>query len=182
MAEGAWGDPRGVVRHEGDSQHLHSRRPGCDRLERRRHSHEVRAQGPGHAHLGRRFIVRPGKLGVDALGKAGVDAPGDLAKPRGVQIGQIDEVRPPQRRRRGEVDVVADEGHGSRAPFGDGRSAPVGQDAHFCARRRGGSDSVGDGVDALALVEVGPRSQHQSAARFERNGSQSASVPCHAVG
>ena len=182
MAEGAWGDPRGVVRHEGDSQHLHSRRAGGDRLERRRHSHEVCAQCLGHAHLGRRFVVRPGELGVDALGKAGVDAPGDLAKPRRIQIGQIDEVRSPQRRRRGEVDVVADEGHGSRAPFGDGRSAPVGQDAYFCSGRRSGSNSVGDGVDVLALVEVGPRAQHQSAARFEHNGPQSAAVPRDAVG
>ena len=66
---------------------------GRDRLERRRHAHQVRAHRAQHPDLGRRLVVRAGQRGVDALGQLRVQRAGELAQPRGVEVGEVDEVR-----------------------------------------------------------------------------------------
>ena len=46
----------------------------------------------GHLHLGRRLVVRPAELDVDALVEGRVDLARDRAQPRRVEVGEVDEV------------------------------------------------------------------------------------------
>ncbi len=83
----------GEVGDEGDAEDLRTGLARRDRLENRRHADEVRAEDTSHPDLGRRLVVRPGELRVDALLQGGVDLLAEGAQPRRVQVGQVDEVR-----------------------------------------------------------------------------------------
>ena len=71
MVERLVGDAGGEVGDERDAEHLEAALAGRDRLERRRHADEVAADDLGHLHLGRRLVVRPAELDVDALVEVG---------------------------------------------------------------------------------------------------------------
>ena len=87
------GHPGGQVGDQGQPEHLGARLAGGDGLQHRRHADQIGAQRPQHPDLRRRLEMRPGQLGVDALGQARVDLQGQRAQPRRVQVGQVDEVR-----------------------------------------------------------------------------------------
>ena len=57
------------------------------------HADEVAAEDLGHLHLGRRLVVRPAELDVDALVEVGSTSRAQVAQPRGVEVGEVDEVR-----------------------------------------------------------------------------------------
>ena len=114
---------------------------GRDRVERGRHADEVAAEILRHPHLGRRLVVRPAELDVDALVERRVHLPGDRPQPRRVQVGEVDERRPLQRGGGREVDVVADEHRRARRPGRVEPAAPVGQDDGRAAGRARGADA-----------------------------------------
>src|SRR5699024_10796878 len=103
VAEGGLLDAGREAGHERQSEDLESRRTGGDRLERRRHAHEVAAQRLRHADLGGGLVLGAGELHVDALREVRVDLAGDAAQARRVEIREVDEVRVGQRRGPREV-------------------------------------------------------------------------------
>ena len=54
---------------------------------------------PDHADLGRGLVVGSGELDVDALVEGRVDLAAQRAQPRGVEVGEVDEVRAVDRAR-----------------------------------------------------------------------------------
>src|SRR5699024_6639435 len=142
------------------------------------HADEVGAEDPGHAHLGGGFVVGAAELGVDALVEARIDVLGDGAHARGVQIGEIDEVRALDGGGAGEVDVVGDEDRGAGRPVPVEPAAAVGEHEGRAAGRGRGAHTVGDGAHSFALVVVGARSEHERvlAAGRDAHGAQGGAV------
>ena len=118
---------------------------------------------PDHPDLGRRLVVRPGELHVDALVEAGLDLPAQRAQPGRVEVGQVDEVRAVDRASAGEVDVVADQHRRAGRPAPVEPAAAVGQHDDPAAGRGRGPHAVHDRGDAAALVEVGAAEEDQQA-------------------
>ena len=148
-------DAGGEVGDQRDAEHLQAGLAGGDRLQRRGHADQVAAEDPGHLHLGRRLVVRAAELHVDALVEVGSTSRASVAQPRGVEVGEVDEVRALDRRGRREVEVVADQDRGAGRPVRVQPAAAVGQHDGPAARGGRGPDAVHDGADAVALVEVG---------------------------
>ena len=84
------------------------------------------------------------------------DLAGDSAHPRRVQVGEVDELGAADRRRRGQVDVVADahEIAGPKARIQ--ASGGVGQNQVFDAELLHHADRESDRARRVALVEVKP--------------------------
>ena len=116
--------PGGQVCHQRHAQHLGAGRPGRDGLVHRRHAHQVGAQHPQHPDLRRRLVMRAGQPRVDAFGQLRVGLAGELAQPRRVRVGHVDELRADQRRTRRQVQVVADQ---HRLADGHVRAQPAGR-------------------------------------------------------
>ena len=109
-------DAGGQVGDQADAEHLEPGLAGGDRLERGAHADEVAADRAHHPDLGGRLVVGPGELHVDALVEARVDLAAQRAQARGVEVGEVDEVRALDGAAAGEVDVVADEHRRAGAP------------------------------------------------------------------
>src|SRR5699024_9033305 len=145
-------DAGGEVRHQRDAHEFETGLTCSDGLECGGHADEVGAEDPGHAHLGGGFVVGAAELGVDALVEARIDVHGDGAHARGVQIGEIDEVRALDGGGAGEVDVVGDEDRGAGRPVPVESAAAVGEHEGRAAGRGRGAHTVGDGAHSFALV------------------------------
>jgi hypothetical protein len=89
--------------------------------------------------------VRAAELDVDALVEARLDPRHERAQPGRVQVAEVDEGGALQRRRAGEVDVIADEHGRPRRPLRPEPAAAVGEHEHAAARGRRGADVVDDG-------------------------------------
>ena len=110
------GSPRHTGCGVGDQRDAEDLQPclaGGDRLEGRGHADQVAADRADHADLGRGLVVRPGQLDVDALVEVRLDLAAERAQARGVEVGQVDEVRADDGRRGREVDVVLDQDRGA---------------------------------------------------------------------
>ena len=97
---------------------------------------QVGAEHPGHPDLGRRLVLRPAELRVDALGQVRLDLAAQRAQPGRVEVGQVDELRALDRRDAGQVEVVADQHRGAGGPVAVEPAAAVGEDDDRAARRR----------------------------------------------
>ena len=165
-------DAGGQVGHQGDAENLQADVPGGDRVQRRRHADEVAAHALGHLHLGRGLVVRSAELHVDALVESRVDLAGDRPQPGGVEVGEVDEGRTLERRRRREVDVVPDEDRGPRPPGRVEAPAAVGENDGRAAGLARGADRVDHGPDTAALVEVRARPVDQRPAAGVTDGDR----------
>ena len=154
-------DAGGQVGDQADPEDLHARLAGGDRLEGGAHADQLAAEDAGHPDLGRGLVVRPGELHVDALVEARVHLAAQRAQPGAVEVGQVDEVRPHDRRAAGEVDVVADQHRRTRRPGLLEPAAAVGEHDGAAARLRRRTHAVHDRRDALALVVVGAAEEDQ---------------------
>ena len=81
------------VGHQRNAEHLHASFAGGNSFERRTHPNEIAPNRMHHANLGRRFVVRAGKLHVDTFVQRRVDFAAGRAQASGVQIGEVDEMR-----------------------------------------------------------------------------------------
>lgn len=150
-----FGDAGGEVRHERQAQNLHTGLSGGDGLQRGGHTNEVCAEDARHLDLGRSLVMGATELGVDTLGQFGIDLTGHAPQARGVEVGEVHEVRALDGGGGGEIDVVADEHHLAGTPLRVEATAAVGQYDGLRAGCCRGSHAVGDGTHALALIEVG---------------------------
>ena len=116
--------------------------------------------------------MRAAELDVDTLVQAAVDLTGEVAQSRGVDVGEVDEVRALDGGVRGEVDVVADEDGGSGRPLFAQAAAAVGEDDRATTQSRCRADVVDDRAHSVALVEVGAGAEDQRATTGVANGDR----------
>ena len=173
--------PAASVRDEREPEHLRAEVHRREALVHGRHADEVGAEGAGHAHLGRRLVLRPGEAGVHALVQIRIDRAGQVAQPRRPRLGEVDEagaevvaVRPGEGRRTREVEVVRDQ-HALADPVAllhpTGR---VGEDDGGAAGQDRGADTRARPWRASA-PRTGAHGRGTRAAVGRRTGS---SAPC----
>src|SRR5829696_3284142 len=155
MVERLAAQARGEVGDQADAEDLHACLAGRDRLQRGAHADQVPAQDAGHPHLGRRLVVGPGELDVDALVEARVHLPAHRPQARAVEVGEVDEVGADEGAGPGQVDVVGDEHRLAGLPALLEPAAAVCEHDRRAAGGGRRTDRVDDRGDALALVEVG---------------------------
>ena len=141
-------DPRVVTLDRGDrreSEHLEPAFSSRDRLGDRRHPEHVAADPAYPLGLGAGLVVRSGQPGVRRLHQRRVEVPGEGAQPARPAVGEVDEARALDRRRPGQVEVVADQ-HGLPDLRGRRASEPLAlvSSGVRAARRGGGADAVDD--------------------------------------
>ena len=134
------GDPGGPIGQTGKSRHLHAERTCLDGFKDRRHSHRIGSECAQHTHLRRCFVLRAGHTGVDPFGQRQAGLGGQTAEQtaqaRIVDFRHVEKIRSTrQRRRRREIQVVAQHHPSSGGKARIQRAGRIGQDQHLRPER-----------------------------------------------
>ena len=98
--------------------------------------------------------MRAGQPGVHALGEFRVDRTGQRPQPCGVGVDHVDELRPDQRRPRGQIQMIADQHRLAHGEVLAHRAGGVGQHDHPGAGRAGCPHRVHDVLQVVTFVGV----------------------------
>ena len=160
---------------------------GGDGLRRGGHAHGVRAQNARGAHLGGRFELRAGEVHVNAFLQRKLLLARDLfgkgTQARGVDIGHIREaraefldVRPPERAKVEELDVVGDEHEVARLIVCVHSARGVRHDHRLRAKQANDANGVGSVLHGVALVAVHSALHDRDALAAKRSEDEAALV------